>query len=321
MTTGTFNAIRSSCAWVAENALFVRIDHDRVAPYAQSLAGDLSLPPTLDADHHVVDEPDRTLAFVITLDAINFGSGYFPFLRKRPGLSGYFTIATHLKERFDAKGPFSATELVALSATDCCALFGQDPANRVAVELMERFATALNDLGHFLIDRHAGRFEGPVEQAAGSAERLVGELSRMPFYRDVRSLGDQEISFYKRAQLTAADLALALPGSALGRFDDLDQLTIFADNLVPHVLRLDGLLRYDAGLVTRIERDELIPEGYREEIEIRAAALHAVELLTADLRSTGHPTTPMRLDYLFWNRGQSPAYKAHPRHRTRTVSY
>ena len=321
LTTGIFDAVRTSCQWAADNARFVQIDRDRLAPYARSLASELSIPPTLDADHHAVDQPDRALAFVLTLDAINFGSGYFPHLRKRPGLSGYFTIATHLKERFDAKGPFSAAELSELSAAACCGLFGQDPANRVAGELMELFAAALNDLGRFLRERNNGRFQGPVQHAGGSAERLVSELARMPFYRDVRTLEGREISFFKRAQLTVADLALALSGSDLAHFDDLDCLTIFADNLVPHVLRVDGLLHYAPELLARIEREELIPAGSPEEIEIRAVALHAVELLAEQLRTLGQPVTSMRLDYLFWNRGQDPAFKAHPRHRTRTVSY
>jgi hypothetical protein len=38
---------------------------------------------------------------------VNFGSGYFSHLRKRPGLSGCFTIAAALKERFEAWGPLT----------------------------------------------------------------------------------------------------------------------------------------------------------------------------------------------------------------------
>ena len=102
----------------------------------------------------------------------------------------------------------------------------------------------------------------------------------------------------------------------MAEFDDLDRLTIFADNLVPHVLRVDGILTYAADLLERITSEELIPKGSREEIEIRAAALHAVELIAA--RTTA---TPMQLDYLLWNRGQEATYKALPRHRTRTVFY
>jgi hypothetical protein len=131
-------------------------------------------------------------------------------------------------------------------------------------------------------------------------------LVEMPFYRDV--------PFYKRAQLTAADLSTA----GVVQLDGLERLTIFADNLVPHVLRLDGVLAYDPGLVARIEREELIPSGSAEELEVRGCALHAVELLAGHL---GNKVAPMQLDYVLWNRGQGARYKAVPRHRTRSVFY
>jgi hypothetical protein len=101
----------------------------------------------------------------------------------------------------------------------------------------------------------------------------------------------------------------------------LDRLTIFADNLVPHVLHMDGMLLYEEGLAARIEAEELIPSGSVEEVEIRACAVHAVERLARELRRSGYNVTAMGLDYLLWNRGQQPYYKARPRHRTRTVFY
>ena len=55
--------------------------------------------------------------------------------------------------------------------------------------------------------------------------------------------------FYKRAQIVPSDLASA----GVARFKDLDRLTIFADNLVPHVLRCDGVLRYDERLAAHID--------------------------------------------------------------------
>ena len=117
--------------------------------------------------------------------------------------------------------------------------------------------------------------------------------------------------FYKRAQIVPSDLALAGAAS----FEDLDRLTIFADNLVPHVLRVDGVLRYDPELAAHIDSERLLPQG-RAEQEIRACALQAVEQLA---ERTGTP--PRELDILLWNRGQAPEYKAVPRHRTRSVYY
>ena len=156
-----------------------------------------------------------------------------------------------------------------------------------------------------------------VEAAQGSAERLAAVLVGMPFYRDVSLYHERQVPFYKRAQLTAADLSIA----GVAQFTDLDRLTIFADNLVPHVLRMDGILHYDPDLLARINREELIVPGSAEEVEIRACALHAVELIARCLRDHDEPVTAMQLDYILWNRGQASRYKAVPRHRARTVYY
>jgi hypothetical protein len=299
--------VRATAAAVAQSARFVRVRTETIAAYAASLPLDALQNPRLDASTHYLGEPEATLTYILTLDAINFGSGYFPKLTKRPGLSGYFTVASSLKDAYEARGPLSAAQLQNLTQASCTEIFGQtDNTDPGVNELMGLFSKALNDLGSYVADRFGGSFRLLVNAADGEAEELVGLLKEMPFYQDV--------GFYKRAQLTAADLSVA----GVTQFDDLDRLTIFADNLVPHVLRLDGVLSYEAGLLERIERQELIPAGSPEEREIRAGALHAVELIAAAL---GHKVTSMQLDYLLWNRGQLPAYKAQPRHRTRTVFY
>ena len=74
-----------------------------------------------------------------------------------------------------------------------------------------------------------------------------------------------QVPFFKRAQITAADLALAFDGHGPGRFNDLHHFTMFADNLVPHVLRIDNVLRYDGTLASRIDQSELIPARSPEE--------------------------------------------------------
>ena len=143
-----------------------------------------------------------------------------------------------------------------------------------------------------------------LSAAGESADRFVRALALMPFFDDR--------GFYKRAQIAANDLQLA----GIAEFADIDRLTIFADNLVPHVLRVDGVLRYDPALAKRIDHEELLEPGSREEVEIRACAVHACEQLA---QRTGIPAR--LLDVRLWNRGQAPEYKAIPRHRTRSVYY
>ena len=253
---------------------------------------------TLDPEVHHLDGPAEEVArYMLALDSINFGSGWFPTLRKRPGCSGYETVASALREHFRTEGSWSNAQLAMLDAATVAATLGQSPDH----ELMALYAQALRALGGWLGERGA---LDAVAAAGGSAQAFAQELaSAMRMYDDR--------GFYKRAQIVPANLALA----GIADFDDLDRLTIFADNLVPHVLRCDGVLVYDPRLAAHIDAGRLLRPGPQEH-EIRACAVHACELLSARLG-----VAPRVLDNWLWNRGQAAAYKALPRHRCRCVFY
>jgi hypothetical protein len=316
-----FDAVRKACATVISTARHVRIDDERLQLAAANLAGARTPSVVYDTRHHHSGTPESTLAFVVTLDAVNFGSGWFPHLCKRGSLSGYLTVAAALKERFDTKGPLSAQELRKIRPSELAELLGQDLSVPPVGELVRLYTQALNHLGDFLLERFAGSFETLVEEASGSAARLVNLLTAMPFYRDVARYDGLEVPFYKRAQITASDLAAAFGGRGPGRFEDVERLTAFADNLVPHVLRHDGLLVVEPALAEHIARETLLPAGSREEVELRAAAVHAVERLVEEIRARGGNASARALDQTLWTRGQNPEVKARPRHRTRTVYY
>ena len=122
----------------------------------------------------------------------------------------------------------------------------------------------------------------------------------------------QDTGFYKRAQIAPA----TSPWAAWREFADLDALTIFADNLVPHVLRCEGVLVYDERLAAHIDAGRAAaprPPGARD--PRRAPSTRARPSPSA----TG--MTERDLDNALWYRGQRPEYKARPRHRCRTVYY
>jgi hypothetical protein len=301
--------IRAAAARVASRARHVRIDEAAIPLYAAGLPGPSTL-PSPDPEVHVTDgPPELRAAFFLTLDAINFGSGWFPTLRKRPGRSGYYTVAMGLRDRFVDHGAWSAGELTELTPAEIAEALDQDRGH----ELMVLFATSLNDLGRRLVEHYEGDFLGPVEAAAGSAVALATELAGWDCFRDVSSYWGMEVPLYKRAQIAAADLHSV----NVTNFEDLDRLTLFADNLVPHVLRLDGILKFDPEMVQRIESGELLEHGSAEEVEMRCGAIHAAELIV------GHrpDLTPQQIDNLLWHRGGGPSYKAVPRPRCRCTAY
>ena len=304
--------VRTHCAQIAAQASSVRIDPDAISDEGVlakiSASAPDELPAALDPVRHYLEgEPADVADYLLALDAINFGSGWFPTLRKRLDgglpIGGYFTVAWALTDYVRAR---HATEegwaldgawLRAVDTPTIAAILDQPPDH----ELMSLYAQALRELGRFLGARRALEV---VAQCEGSAERLAWTLARGMAMFDDRG-------FYKRAQIVAADLALA----GVASFADLDRLTIFADNLVPHVLRCEGVLVYEESLAARIDAGELLPAGGAE-CEIRACAVHACELISA---RTGVP--PRVLDQRLWNRGQAPEYKARPRHRCRCVYY
>jgi hypothetical protein len=300
--------VRAACASVAAEARSVEIDERAVAAYAAGLPVPDEQQPLDPPTHFAEGDRESRTAFVICLDAINFASGWWPAIRKRPGHSGYFTIAAGLAERFRSAGPWSAIELTRLTAADLATVTGQDPA----LPLMEQFAASLCDVGGRVLADHGGRFEAVVEAAGGSAVSLAGLLAGWEAFADVSTYAGRPVPFYKRAQIAAADLNRA----GVAALRDEDCLTAFADNLVPHVLRLDSVLRLDPSLEARIDAGELPVHGSPEEIELRACAVHTIELLAA-----ATPLSPAQIDGILWNRGRAERYKATPRPRSRNTAY
>ena len=285
---------------MAAKARHVRIVEEAVEAYAATLPAES--PPAPDLVGGTLEE---RAAFSLTLNAINFGSGWFPTLRKADGMSGFRTVEAGLR----AHGPWSADALAAIAREEIAAVVGQDPGH----ELMGLFAVHLRELGRRVRDDHGGSFLALASSGDGSAVALAERLGSWEGWRDVSVYDGADVPLFKRAQLAAADLALA----GIAPADDLAELTLFADNLVPHVLRIDGVLEFDPGLVARIDAEELLEHDSVEEVEIRACAVHAVELLVA----AHGGTTATAVDNVLWHRGAAPRYKAHPRHRARTSDY
>jgi len=268
---------------VAAGAHHVSIDADAVIA-----SGGIS---GLDATLHFLEgAPDDVARYVLILDTINFGSGWF-------GELGATTdgLTERLTAHARAERPWTSDQLRRLDAATVAATLGM-PAGH---QLTRLYSAALNHLGAFLGHRPMAGVMG--DSAEALAERLA---AGMPFFDDR--------GFYKRAQIAANDLHLA----EVVTYPDVDRLTIFADNLVPHVLRLDGVLRYSDELAQAIDQGRVLTAGGELERELRGCAVHACEGLAQQL---GVP--PRRLDNWLWNRGRLPPYSERPAHITRTVYY
>jgi hypothetical protein len=285
--------VRDGCAAIASAARWIEIDAS-AATYAAGTSG-------LDPAIHLLDaEPEDVARYVLILDATNFGSGWFSELALPPGEIATTVFTRRLTEHARGRGgPWTPSELRSIGAGEVAGVYGLSPGH----ELAELYADALRQLGRWL-----GRPTAleAIAAARGSAARFAAQLvAGMPAYADPGLL--------KRAQITANDLALA----GVAEFHDIDRLTIFADDLVPHVLRCDGVLRYAEPLASRVDGGALLPHGDAMEVEIRACAVEACERLAARAG-----VAPRTLDNWLWHRGLELLDEhGFRRHRTRTTAY
>src|SRR5436190_21248562 len=157
------DAGRANAERIAASSRSVTVDADALGALEPGPA------PALDAERHYLEGSEADVAtYLLTLDTINFGSGWFPTLRKRPGYSGYFTVAHGLADRFRAHGPWTNAQLRTVHAEEIATALGQSPDH----ELMALFAQAQRQLCTFLGERSLLH----IVRDAGRPDAGLGEL-------------------------------------------------------------------------------------------------------------------------------------------------
>lgn len=317
--------IRAAAARVAGQSTHVRLDENTIAPFTRDiLASRRAQMTALDVQTLGGGEtPEQKISYALMLDALNFGSGYFELARKSGAVLEYADLAQALRRSFDHGGFDTPARWAETTAQDCHALLSIPPhAHEKLDELMILFAAHLREAGENLLRDYGGKSVHLLETADGSAEKLASLVGSWRGFYDVADYRGTPVPIFKRAQIFAADVWLALGGEGLADFTDMHRLTIFADNMLPHVLRHAGVLSYTPDLAARIDGGIEIAAGSEEEIEMRVLAIHACELMRDAAHAEGHTEiTVVNLDHILWNRGYEPDMLALPRHRTLSVWY
>jgi len=318
--------VRRAAAAVADKADSVHIRHEKLAAYAALLLKEMphvQQMTELDLQTLGAGKTDEDkAAYVIALNAINFGSGYFKTAQENGAALEYADLALALRRAFDEGALDTPKKWAAVTAADCHKFFAIEAGlNADTDELMALYAAHLREAGTCLMRDYHGSAMALVIAADKSAARLAESVAVWPGFVDIADYDGMPVPIFKRAQILAADMHLALDGKGVADFHDLDALTIFADNMVPHVLRHDGILAYAAPLAAAIDAGEILKAGCAFEIELRTVAIHAVECLKMAAKAQGKIVSSLDLDRIIWNRGYEQAYFTKPPHRTMTVWY
>lgn len=314
-SAGLPDTVRASCAAVAGRARRAWPDAVAVPQLAARIAigidsGAYAAGGAWDETVHFTGAPDDVVQYLLVLDALNFC--FWP----TPGFE-YADLATRLRDVVAADPTaFEADRLAAVSPDLLRAWLGAD------LWPLDERARLVREVGAVLAACFDGRAADLVAAAGGSAARLAALTAEvLPGFRDHAVHDGRQVFFYKRAQIFAADVWGALGGRGLGAFDDLDDLTTFADYRLPQLLRAEGAIRLAPDLADRIDAGDTLPAGGADEVEIRAATVVAVDALRAALASLGRPMSAVALDWRLWHRAEALRDRLPAHHRVRTVAY
>lgn len=327
------NPVRSAASSVVDAGLqHVTIDDSAVGRTAATLADvDLTLP---DWRHDTLPDqetvgPETVLDYLLVGNSLNFqfhrrgDRGVYTRRYDGETVRGAFAMWGSLTQALEAgQAVTDGAFLADLERETVADIFAGDPP----IPYLDDRHRVLSHVGENLLEVADGRFHRairadepirPFDDGDGLVEWLAREFPEA--YADHRTLDGRRVPLLKKAQLAVALLA--------GRFADsdrydvvgLDELTLFADYVVPAILREYGVLEYDELLAPRVDEYEPIPENSRMEVEIRAATVVAgdriLETLAADY---GLETTAVHLDYALWETGRDLDLALH---KTATTAY
>jgi hypothetical protein len=310
---------------VANKSVHVWIDETAVLELCKVWIKEGISAPPWDSFHHFRGTPEETIAYLFVLDTLNFcfwpplGKPRWEIEYKSQWFSGYYALSVSLKKAIGSDIPITKTDFLAnITLEDLKRVL----RGKGELQLLKERVEVLRELGQVLLDEYQGEASKLLKAAENSVVGLVYLISeKLPSFRDVTMYGRDEVFFYKRAQILASDLYGAFNGAGWGLFDDMDELTIFADYKLPQVLRHLGILCYQPDLTRKVDHGILLESGSIEEVEIRANTIWAVELIRQKLESMGKTFRAFELDGFLWSMGQHKAFRVKPYHRTVSIFY
>lgn len=199
----------------------------------------------------------------------------------------------------------------------------------VQVPLLAERVKCLHEAGTVLLERFDGSFKNCVKQAEGSAVKLLSLIiNNFKCFQDEADYKGHRVSFYKRAQILIGDIWACYKGKGLGLFDDIADITMFADYRVPQSLLYYGVLEYSDDLIKTLKGNEILQNGDESEVEIRGCSIHAVELLKQYVQKKldqSFTVNSVLIDHFLWDFRREHAAeiqdKVIPFHKTYSIYY
>lgn len=315
--------VLSTTQYVVKNSRDVKINQEAISKTAKKI---IKKPAPAWANiFHFRGGPEQTAQYIFILDSLNFcfwankGKERWTIKNSSKIINGYFALALALKKAIKKYPLLDAEFLANINRGTLKEIFAS--YNNQTIPLFEERYNILRQTGRVLRKKYQGQAANVIKKAKKNANGLVGLIFRdFPSFRDTAVFRGKKIYLLKRAQIFVGDIWGAFKGQGIGEFHDIKQLTCFADYKIPQILHHFGILEYSDKLLNKIKNERPILAGSREEIEIRANTIWAIEKIKQVLSARNRDLPSLQIDWLLWNLAQKIKMPI-PYHKTRTIYY
>uniref|UniRef100_A0A1I8ANG1 Queuosine 5'-phosphate N-glycosylase/hydrolase n=1 Tax=Steinernema glaseri TaxID=37863 RepID=A0A1I8ANG1_9BILA len=340
---------REAGKYIASRAKYVKIQQTGVEKVAKMIYDELKTDALGSSNFkastvHPNGSERECIDWIFTMDTINFSFWTNPNPgRPEPKFevtwngkreTGYNAAAACINRALSKGIPITSAEFMRdVTVDQIKEIFKSD--NGTSIPLPELRAAVLNDAGRVLIERFDGSFYNCIKECNRSALKLVNIiLNNFKSFRDVSKYDEKTVLFIKRAQILVADTYQCLSSKyEPANFNDMDQLTMFADYRVPQVLCYFNALEYVKELKDFLWTYEVMELGHAYEAEIRGMSIYCCDriveeikaLRTAEDEAKGlQQITATDVDFYLWclrRKDPEPVEKAVPFHLVRCIYY
>jgi hypothetical protein len=329
MSVNWKSPVLASLQPVVDGAQLVRINHEKITEVANWMAYEEFAKPDGSMLFDFGNDPDVLMDFTLVVNTMNFAFTDFStgvkfetdYMGKRWCDSEAMLACLH--RAIHAGIPFFSGEYLAkVTRKDLESVF----SGTIEMPMLDERVVLFNEVGRVLVEKYQGRYSNFVRSCAprlyangdGLLERLTTEFPR---FRDVSMYHGSEVHIFKLAQLGIWGMHLALSPRGAWKLEDADNLTAFADYIVPVGLRVMNIFEYAPELEKQINSLVEVKRDSEAEVELRASSIYVIAKLTEEInkrRPGMEPLLQPQVDFRFWKTYHATHW---PHHLTKTVMY
>ena len=323
------NTVLESTRFLIEDPDYVFINQDKLKETAERFSQEELIIPSWEDPISLEGTGPEVIDFMFLGNSINFA--YTDFESKQKFTSEYqgnpwrgaFGMWACLKKAIEQDIPILEGDyLKNISKRDMAQIF----EGNIEIPMFKERYKIFKEVGRVLCQKYDGHFYNLVNQSnkrlfddgKGIIERLTSDF---PSFDDSAAIDHKRIRFDKRAQLAPAMVCGRFNHYGLDFVEDVNELTIFADYVLPKTLRDLGILVYSKDLAERVDSQQLIYSWSPEEQEIRAATIHASQMLIYMINQLRPDDliNALHMDYKLWFESRNNKNSFHQ--LTRTIDY